>query len=384
MHPTYNNNKYSLFQVLFLSIVVVYALFMWQGAKGFGLWDEGYFWYGVQRVTQGEVPIRDFMAYDPGRYYWSAAFMGLLNNHGMMALRASMAIFQAMGLFVGLWLIVRNGKKQNIFYLLLCATTLSAWMWAYFKVPDTSISIFLIGVLVFWIENPTSRNYFVSGFCIGLAAFFGRNHGVYGIVGSVAAMVWLNFGQVEKIGFIKGVALWTSGVIVGFMPVLLMALLIPGFAAAFLEMIRFLLFEIKATNLALPMPWEWVIDFVSLPLIRTIRTVSVSLFFYGILAFGVLSVVWVVWQKIRGKEVSPVLVASSFLAFPYAHYAYSRADVWHLALGIFPLLIGCLVLLAQKSAKIKYPSAILLCIASVWSVYMICSLAGNAAQAVNV
>ena len=72
-----------------------------------------------------------------------------------------------------------------------------------------------------------------------------------------------------------------------------------------------------------------------------------------------------VWQKFQNKQVSPVLVASSFLALPYAHYAYSRADVYHLSFGIFPLLIGCLVL-ATQPGKIKWPLALMLCAASLW------------------
>ncbi|PLX38965.1 MAG: hypothetical protein C0605_07080, partial [Hyphomicrobiales bacterium] len=68
----------------------------------------------------GNVPIRDFMAYDPGRYYWSAGIMKLLGSNGIIALRASVAAFQLIGLIIGLQLITRSlspAKLQNLLFL---------------------------------------------------------------------------------------------------------------------------------------------------------------------------------------------------------------------------------------------------------------------------
>jgi hypothetical protein len=369
MHLIANKDSPLSLQILALASLAVFALFAWQGNTGFNLWDEGFLWYGAQRVMLGEVPIRDFMAYDPGRYYWSAGLMSLWGDNGIMALRGAVAIFQGMGLFVGLLLIARTSKKQNIFYLLLSTVTLLAWMFPRHKLFDISLSILLIGVLAFLVQNPTCRRYFFAGLCVGLVAIFGRNHGMYGIAGSLGVMVWLNLKRTEGPGLIKGFVLWGVGVATGFTPVLLMALLVPGFAMAFWESIRFL-FEVKATNLPLPVPWPWRIDFASGSLGDAIRGILVGLFFIGTIVFGVLSTFWVVRQKLQNEPIPSALVAASFLALPYAHFAYSRADVGHLAQGIFPLLVGCLVLLSTRSAKIKWPLTLMLGTASLWVMHV--------------
>jgi len=365
MHPITNKNSRLSIQILALTIFIVFALFIWQGNKGFSLWDEGFLWYGAQRVMLGEVPIRDFMAYDPGRYYWSAALMSMWGDNGIMALRGAVAIFQTVGLFVGLFLIARTVKKQNLFYLLLSAVTLAVWMFPRHKLFDISLSILLIGILAFLVQSQTNRRHFFAGLFVGLVAIFGRNHGMYAVAGSLGVMLWLSIKRTEGPGLIKGFALWAGGVAAGFTPVLFMALLVPGFAAAFWDSIRFL-FEVKATNLPLPIPWPWLVNFNSAPLGESIRGLLVGLFFIATVVFGVLSIVWVLWKKFQNKQVSPVLVAASFLALPYAHYAYSRADVGHLAQGIFPLLVGCLVLLVTQPTKIKWPLALMLCTASLW------------------
>ena len=356
-------------QILVLAAVVVFTLFLWQGNRGFSLADEGFLWYGTQRVMLGEVPIRDFMAYDPGRYYWSAALMSLWGDNGIMALRGAVAAFQATGLFVGLLLVARAGKKQRFVYLILSAVTLVMWMFPRHKLFDISLSILLIGALAYLVQSPTPKRHFLAGVLVGLAAVFGRNHGMYGAAGSLGIMLWLSIKRAEGPRLMEAVALWAAGVVVGFMPVLLMALLVPGFATAFGESIRLLL-EFGATNLALPVPWPWRVDVASMPLGEAIRAILVGLFFVATLAFGTLSIVWVFRQRLQNRPVSPALVAASFLALPYAHYAYSRADVNHLAQGIFPLLVGCLVLAGAQPARLNLPIAVALCTASLWVTYV--------------
>lgn len=339
--------------LLLLAIALVCISFFVQGNIDLNLWDEGFFWYGAQRVMLGEVPIRDFMAYDPGRYYWAATIMRIIGDDGIMSLRISSLVLQSLALFAALSLVSQALKKQDLIFMLISAFTLLLWMYISFKMADYAVSIFLVAALTFLIQNPTAKRYFILGFCVGFAAFWGRNHGVYGVIGSLGTLIWLRYKHHEGCGVLKALSFWGLGVVIGFMPMIIMIIFVPGYAYAFWQSIL-ILFQIKATNIPIPVPWPWLIDFSTLPTKYDLRAMLMGIFFVALLAFGILGILFAFWRKYKNRYVSPVFVASVFLALPYAHYAYSRADIHHLSFAIYPLLIGCFALLASQAEKIKW------------------------------
>ena len=78
------------------------------------------------------------------------------------------------------------------------------------------------------------------------------------------------------------------------------------------------------------------VSFGQLPFLYAARRMVEGFFFLGLIAYGVLGIFWVIRQRLLKTAVSPSLAASAFMALPYAHFAYSRADVPHLAQGAFP------------------------------------------------
>lgn len=334
--------------LLALSASFVIGNFLWQGHDSFNLWDEGFLWYGAKQIIAGQIPIRDFMAYDPGRYFWSAGYFSLVGDTGIMALRASVAMFQVLGVYAGLWTIaiaLRGNSLKKLAFLCITGLALMAWMYPRHKIFDISISMIIVAGLTYLLLNPTVKRYFLLGVIIGLAAVFGRNHGVYGAVASVTAMSWLAIRASDQGQRFKGVPAWAAGVAVGYLPVIAMCLFIPGYFSAFIDTIVFML-EQGNTNLPLPVPWPWTVGFGTAGVVIETRWFLIGLCFMALLAFGIGALGWVFKERLRGRPVRPELVAVACATLPYAHFAFARADVGHLAQGIYPMLLGIFILLA--------------------------------------
>jgi hypothetical protein len=350
-----------------LGIVTVAIFFLWEGRQGFNLWDEGYLWYGVQRVIAGEVPIRDFQAYDPGRYYWSALLMQLVGARGIMAVRITVVILQAIAMASALgWLAWTSTKRGRGWYIAVCAVTLVVWMVPRHKVFDIAFSIGLVCVLASLARRPAGRNYFLAGAFVGLVAFFGRNHGIYGAGASIGMLIYLALRCDDLRQWWRGVALFIVGGFVGYLPMFVLMLCVPGFAAALVDSVTFL-FQIKTTNLPLPVPWPWKARFGTVPAPVALRDLTLGLFFVSTLVFGALALAYVLIARWKRRPMTPLFVACAVCALPYAHYAFSRADAGHLAQGIFPTLVGLLVLAGTGSRWLKAAIAIPLCGMSVFT-----------------
>jgi len=326
-------------KLLLLTTCCVAAFFIWEGHLGIDLTDEGFVWYGARMVNQGRVPIRDFYAYDPGRYYLTAWIMQFFGDDGLITSRIAEALMQGLGLFLALLMLsplLKFDKKFNFICLLFTALILLIWMVPLYKSFDITSSIALIAILTYLIEVNTLKAIFWSGFCISIIAIMGRNHGLYGSLANTGVLIYLYLHE-RRYPIFSMQKWWLAGLSVGYIPLFLMMLLIPGFGPAFVDSVLFL-FRDKATNMHFPIPWHWYAS--------SLQGFITCLFFMAVFLFGLYGFLRVCFTK--NRKLPALFIACAFLALPYAHYVYARADVYHLALGIFPLLISLFTYLYLK------------------------------------
>lgn len=337
--------RFALAVVALLGVVACLLGFLAEAHVGFNLWDEGYLWYGVQRVLHGEVPVRDFMSYDPGRYYWAAGWLGLFHVHGIVAVRAATTAFSALGVVAAGILVWRSSTGHALVRFGLCAFAMLLcllWMAPWWKNYDAAISVILTASLARVLVLPSARRFLLHGIVIGLVAVFGRNHGMYGVVACLLAAPLL--ALTAKPAWRRCIPAWVAGVVLGFSPILLMAAGDQRFAVMFWESIRFLLFEYKGTDLPLPVPWPWTVAVAHQPLSALTRPWLIGGCFVALPLFCVGGAVQVSRRACRERALAyPGFTACVITAIPYLNVAFARADVSHLAQAILPALLGVLV-----------------------------------------
>ncbi|MBI5598458.1 MAG: hypothetical protein HY890_01825 [Deltaproteobacteria bacterium] len=322
-------------KIVLLSAVLSGFSFWRQGNVGIDLVDEGYLWYGAIHTALGRVPIRDFHSYDPGRYYW-AALWSFVFGRGIMGLRASLAVFQWMSLAAGLLAAKRVVKSW--WALALVGVLLISWMHPYYKHFESGLAMMAVFFAVRLMERPVLSRYFSSGIFVGIAAFFGRNMGVYSLFAFLLLIfyVWLKF---ERTGLIKRWGVFVCGIGVGYSPVLVMILIIPGFFSSFFESVVFTL-RLGAMTIPLPVPWPWSVGFSSLK--RFFTGLLFLLMPLGYIAATAGLFLTGRRGRLAGREHAgrrALLTASAFVGLFYMHYAFSSADRGHLSLSIQPFLL---------------------------------------------
>jgi hypothetical protein len=339
-HNSYRTN----FFVATVTAVGISGFWFWLTWRyDFDLADEGFYWYGVQRILQGEVPLRDFMAYDVGRYYWAAAFMRFMGDDGLFAARLSAAVYQTFGTLLGVFTCLlalqREGAVRWLFAL-LAAFILAIWAIPYYKVYDHASSIIIVAMLVLMQKINKPPAWLFAGICLGIAAIMGRNHGVYGAVASIFVISALLIKAPSRRALAGLCGYFVLGVLIGFSPTLIMMLAIDGFTAAFINSIVSMV-KYGATNIALPVPWPWSVKLEGLGVFWTVVTISTGIGFVFLLAFPLIGILALAFNRFDlNSDTRKILIATIAAAIPYAHYAFSRSDLTHLSLGIFPALIG--------------------------------------------
>ncbi|HEU5407116.1 MAG TPA: hypothetical protein VFU48_05080 [Nitrospira sp.] len=332
--------------ILLLAVVIRLIRFALDGHIGFSLADEGALWYGVQQVLRGGVPIRDFASYDPARYYWAAACLWLFHTHGIVAVRAATIAFSTIGVACGGWLVWQGSPHRShiargglcLLAMLLC----TLWMVPRWKNYDSAASLILVVSLIRVLKHPVPKRFLAHGVVVGLIAVLGRNHGVYGVVAGLLAAPLL-VGNTTKTVWRHCIAAWAGGIVLGYSPVLVGIALDHRFAVMFWKSIQFLLFDTRAGELPLSVPWPWRAGIH--PLSPTLLEAwAVGCWFLVLPLFCLLGTTALVYEKWRERTIRhPVFASCVVTAIPYLNVAFSRADPVHLAQATLPVLIGIMI-----------------------------------------
>lgn len=328
-----------------LAFALVAVSFLAVAHAKIDLRDEGYLWYGSIAVTKGQVPLRDFESYDPGRYYWVAPWLMLLDR-GIVPLRLACAAFHFPGILCGLLVVRRLTRAWSV--LIPAGVLLTLWLFPPFMLNHT-VALVGVWVAVLLIERPSAARHLLAGVFVGLAAFFGRNLGLYALV-SFSALTMLVWWKIERSDLVRRCVAFGAGVVAGYSPMLLMLLFIPGFWEINVAAVRFVV-GTGYTNLALPIRWPW--------LATSLFEAAVGVFWILCPVFYAVTGAWVVLAKKDDLVRRPVLLAAVVTGAPYLHYAFSRPDIQHLGMSIHPFLLGTLAFSFAFVGRGRLPAAAL-------------------------
>ena len=341
---------------LLLSIVIVGGACVLEHNLELQVADEGFLWYGAWRTMLGEMPLRDFDSYDPGRYYWTATWLSLLGND-LLALRLALVALHLAALFVSL--IVLRRVTRNPWLLSAAAVVIACWLFPRHKAFEPLMAILGVYFATRLIGVSSVKRVFAAGIFVGAAAVVGRNHGVYLLVAFLALLAWQRLTE-GVVALARDVAALASGVVVGYAPMLALILFAPGFAAAFAGQFQSLL-----RNTPLSPFWTWDAISRGAPPLETVKLAALGCLqllaptMYAYLVIGLFR------DARRGAPTPPVVTAATFVGVAYVHHIFFRPDIRHFAQAVAPLLVGWTALAAAspRGARRRVVTVVALCFA---------------------
>ena len=319
-----------------LAAALAGGLYLLQGRIDFNVADEGFLWEGAVLTAHGKVPLRDFYSYDPGRYYWLAAWSKIFGD-GILALRGATAIFQAGGLLCGL--LAARRVLPRAWQLVPVGLLLALWMGPRHKLFEPAVAMAAVWVGVRLLEAPTRARHFQAGVLIGLAGVMGKNHGGYALLALLALVLFLHARRLAPGGLLRDLAALTAGIAAGALPLLAMMAFVPGFCRAYVDSVLFFVHQGR-TNFPLPVPWPWRGGYAGLGPIDALEQLALGLGFLLLPLTAALAFLFLLGTRAETLDRRQLLLAGGAVGLVYLHHAFSRADSYHLTQSIHPALLA--------------------------------------------
>jgi|GEM_PF-438958 len=328
---------WQVMQCAMWAAIITTVRFAFQGSVGLMLEDEGFLWYGSQRMLAGALPMRDFFGYDIPRYFWNALVMFVVGNKGIYALRVAIAVCEWVTLTMVCVVFAQLQVRWRLVVLLIGMMTVIFWLYPRHKIYDHMIIWLMLLVFWWWLIHPNHRRTFGAGIVVGVAAMIGRNHGVYAVCAGSLLLGYIWWSPIHWRQRIRLALIWSGGIVVGFAPMLLMIVAIPSFGQGFIESVQ-LLFGLGKTNLTLPIPWPWRQ--------ASLYAELVGLWFVVPAVTYVVTIGVICWRRWRKQPIPEGVLVAAVVGLVYLQVGYSRADMSHLAQGIAPFIVLVVLLTA--------------------------------------
>ncbi|HUJ96352.1 MAG TPA: hypothetical protein VLW84_13860 [Terriglobales bacterium] len=316
-------------------VALASTLFFAQWHYGFNWSDEGLLWYGSQRTVHGEVPLRDFFSYDPGRYYWSALVFKGFGHDGLFEQIIANDLFAVLGLLACYVAMSRAGIhwawRAAILFML-------AVMFGFprHKIYEQSLSLFAaVGITSLLSDKASTKNWLIFGVLTGIAAFIGRNSGLYFAIAAILALILFKLagGAIPRLRLLTW---FVAGVFIGYSPMLFMMAGVKGFAAAFFQSLA-----IPNPQIPLTIPFPWHRNAIGLHGVDLLQVTAVSLLCAIVpLTYGYFILKWWTSKPPRFAGAYRLACGASIAGLPYLHHAFSRADFFHIAEAILPFALA--------------------------------------------
>ena len=334
-----------LLWIALLSLSTLRLLYVPDIRIGLNLADEGYLWHGTQRVISGATPIRDFRAYDPGRYFWCAWWLRLLGS-SLFSLRVALQAAQAIALGIAASSIYIVSSDWII--TTVATLTLAMGMHPRHKQFDSLLSALSVLTALLLAIHAVPQQFLFSGIVVGCLVLLGLNHAVYAGGGLLLLIHILAFKEIGP-GYLESLEFFTYGLAIGLIPTAIAFVLSPGFFIAYWKQKVVRIFRRGAANLPLPIPWIWSVPPAHLGH-HTISTITlIRLKFTIIPLYYTAIILYVVFGPSDLSAISAALLSSTCIGIFYLHHMLSRADLEHLLQSILPFIVSFAILLSGWS-----------------------------------
>jgi hypothetical protein len=339
----------SILYCMFIAAVIILLLWLPGIRVELETADEGYLCFGAQQYARGKVPIRDFRAYDPGRYLWVGLFMKRFGQT-FHAQRLAMSLVMIATLSVGGWLIF---QISNSWYATaLSQVLLYLWLQPYYKSFEVLTCLLTIASGYLLLSDPGGKTLLYAGIIHGLAYFLGLNLGIYASAAFlILCLICLISGQLD---FLVTGSVFSVGTMIGLIPLLYIAVRHPGFAKAYWREKVLTIFKRGTTNLSLPLPFlgrptpHWKNQPPAKRILFKALFNTLPLIYLAGVVIGLL-------QIDRTPNSPALIISSSTVGMAYFHHLYSRCDFDHLCLSIHP----CLIVIVALNTLLFPPAVVL-------------------------